>query len=171
MTSRIFTVASHAGLLALLAGGHALADCSLTSIDVTPLPDAGPRFYKGYQCGLYPRGANTRPPSHDAAALVAAAQVQPLEANGNPNAATGKIVMISIGMSNTANEFAVLGSGAFKPRADVDPSKNPRLLIINGAQAARTRRNGSIRRRSPGRRRTTKSLEQGPHSNRSRSRG
>ena len=69
----------------------------------------------------------------DAAALAMAAQIQPLDANGNPNAA-GKIVMISVGMSNTTQEFASAGTGNFKARADADPAKNPQLIIVDGAQ-------------------------------------
>ena len=110
------------------------SDCSLTTIDVTPLNDAGPRFYKGFQCGLYPRGGNTRPPAHEAAALALAAKIQPLDANGNPSPGSGKIVMISVGMSNTTQEFASAGTGNFKARADADPAKNPQLIIVDGAQ-------------------------------------
>ncbi|MGI8820587.1 MAG: PKD domain-containing protein [Chthoniobacterales bacterium] len=110
------------------------SDCSLTSIAVTPLDDAGPRFYQTFQCGLYPRGGNSRPPALEAAALAFAAQIQPLDASGNPNAGSGKIVLLSIGMSNTTQEFASAGSSAFKPRADADPSKNPQVVIVDGAQ-------------------------------------
>ena len=75
-------------------------DCSLTATNVMPFSDAGPRFYKNSQGGLYPRGGNTRPPAHHAAAMAMAAQIQPLSGNGVPDPAAGKIVMISIGMSN-----------------------------------------------------------------------
>ena len=43
-------------------------------------------------------------------------------------------MLTSIGMSNTTQEFSSAGSGAFKPRADADPAKNPRLVIVDGAQ-------------------------------------
>jgi len=85
--------------------------------------------------GLYPNGANTRPAEHNSAGLAIAGQVRPLDASGNPNSANGKIVMISVGMSNTTDEFATKGGGAFKPRADSDPSKNPKLIIVDGAQS------------------------------------
>ena len=123
-------------VLSVCGSSFLRADCSLTSIGVTPLPDAGPRFYKGFQRGLYPHGGNARPPAHHAAGLAIAAQIQPLDANGNP-AATGKIVMISVGMSNTTQEFSTGGSGAFKGRADADPAKNPQLAIVDGAQGGR----------------------------------
>ena len=41
----------------------------------------------------------------------------------------GKIVLLSIGMSNATAEFA-----AFKRVADRDPAKNPNLTIVDGAQ-------------------------------------
>lgn len=119
---------------AVFAAPSARSDCSLTSIGMTPLPDAGPRFYQGFQGGLYLRGGNSKPPAVEAAALAMANQVQPLDANGMLNPTSGKIVMISIGMSNTTQEFRSGGSGAFKPRADADPSKNPQLTIVDGAQ-------------------------------------
>jgi len=37
-------------------------------------------------------------------------------------------------MSNTTDEFASLGPSAFKLLADADPAKNPRLVIVDGAQ-------------------------------------
>lgn len=126
---RIFAVA----VLSFCTSALLRGDCSLTTINVAPLNDAGARFYNGFQCGLYPRGGNARPPAHDAAAVAMAAQVQPLDTNGNPNAA-GKIVMISVGMSNTTQEFSSAGTGNFKARADADPAKNPQLIIVDGAQ-------------------------------------
>jgi hypothetical protein len=42
-------------------------------------------------------------------------------------------VFISIGMSNTTQEFS-----AFKPRADADPGRDPRLVIVDGAQGGQT---------------------------------
>ena len=85
--------------------------------------------------GLYPNGANTRPPEHNSAGLAIANQVVPLDTSGNPNSADGKIVMISVGMSNTTDEFGTKWDSAFKPRADSDPTKNPKLIIVDGAQS------------------------------------
>ncbi|MEO5720921.1 MAG: PKD domain-containing protein [Chthoniobacterales bacterium] len=118
----------------LLAPTVLRSDCSLTSIGVRPLNDAGPRLYKNFPGGLYPRGANSPPPAQAAAALALAGQIQPLDANGAPNASSGRIVLLSIGMSNTTQEFASAGLNSFKPRADADPSKNPRVVIVDGAQ-------------------------------------
>src|SRR5438094_4970195 len=49
----------------------------------------------------------------------------------------GKLVMISVGMSNTTSEFASKGTQNFKIRADADPSKNPQLVIVDGAQSGK----------------------------------
>jgi hypothetical protein len=103
----------------------------------TPLPDLGPGLYKGYEGGLYPDGQDTRPPAHEAyGENLATNVIQPLDANGNPDPTNGKIVMISVGMSNTTQEFDG-SSNAFKPRADADPSKNPKLTIVDGAQGGK----------------------------------
>lgn len=103
-------------------------------LTATPLPDLGPGLYKGVEGGLYPGGSDTRPPDFEAAGIdIAQNQIQPLDASGNPDPANGRIVMISVGMSNTTQEFG--GSPySFKPRADADPGKNPQLVIVDGAQ-------------------------------------
>lgn len=111
------------------------ADCSLTTTGITPLNDLGPGTYKGFIGGLYPAGSNTRPAAYEAAGIdLANNQIKPLNASGNSDSANGRIVMISIGMSNTTQEFASKGTQAFKLRADADPAKNPQLTIVDGAQ-------------------------------------
>jgi len=111
----------------------ALADCSLTSTGKTPLNDLGTGHYLGQMGGLYPDGTSARPSVHHAGGLLLAAQIQPVNSAGNPDPVNGRIVLISVGMSNTTQEFATRGPGAFKPRADADPSKNPRLVIVDCA--------------------------------------
>ena len=64
--------------------------------------------------------------------MALAGSIGPLDANGNPSA-SGRYVFLSIGMSNTTQEFST-----FKPLADADPAKNPRLLIVDGAQGGVT---------------------------------
>src|SRR5262249_30838227 len=82
-------------------------DCSLTSTGLIPLNDLGPSSYHGFIGGLYPAGSNTPPAPHLAAAVtIANDQIKPLDAAGNLDPDHGKIVMISIGMSNTTQEFA-----------------------------------------------------------------
>src|SRR5437867_2842574 len=121
-------------LVAGLCGTLARADCSLTSVGIKPLPELGLGAYKGYPGGLYPNYANNRPPAHFAAGMmIATNQIQPLGTSGNLTN-TGKIVLLSIGMSNTTDEWSSLGTSTFKALADADPSKNPRLVIVDGAQ-------------------------------------
>src|SRR6266571_1671653 len=63
----------------------ARADCSLTSTGNVPLDDLGPGMYQGFEGGLYPNGANTRPPAHNAAGLAIASQILPLNSSGIPD--------------------------------------------------------------------------------------
>ena len=84
--------------------------------------------YKGEDGGLYGGGQNAPPAAHLQAALAAAARVVPRDAAGQP-AADGKVVLISVGMSNTTQEFS-----AFVPRARQDAALNPRLVLVDGAQ-------------------------------------
>lgn len=100
-----------------------------------PLTDLGPGEYvrfeggpTGYSGGLYPGGSNNRPAAHEAAGVALARQITPLNFAGEPDP-QGRIVMISVGMSNAAMEF-----GTFINLADADPAVHPRLRLINGAQ-------------------------------------
>src|SRR6266704_1959368 len=111
------------------------ADCTLTNLGITPLNDLGSGLYKGYSGGLYPNGANTRPPAHEAAGEnIATNLIVPLDALGNINTSTGKIVLLSIGMSNTTDEWASLGTNNFMHLANADRARNPLVRIVDGAQ-------------------------------------
>lgn len=104
---------------------------AMPKVDVStlkPLPELGDGEYHGFQGGLYPDGKNERPAEHEAAGIKLALQVQPLDQDGKPDA-NGKIVLLTVGMSNTAQ-----ASQAFKRLADDDDQKNPQLVIVNGAQ-------------------------------------
>lgn len=120
-----------AGLLPIAAW----ADCTLTNLNLTPLSDLGTGTYQGIQGGLYPFGLNTTPVSHLASGqAIGRFQVRPLDAAGNIDTNAGKIVLLSVGMSNVTREWETEGAAAFKPRADADPEKNPRVIIVDGAQ-------------------------------------
>lgn len=93
----------------------------------TPLIDFGDATYRGFQGGLYPNGLNQRPPSHTAAGLAIAQTIRPLNVSGNADA-NGKIVWLSIGMSNTTQE-----TQAFLSLMDTYPDKNPKLTLVDGA--------------------------------------
>lgn len=105
------------------------SDCTRTSVGLEPLTELGANFYHGFPGGLYPDGLNVPPPEHEAAGVALAHEIQPLDANGQPNPQTGRIVLVSIGMSNTTQEFSV-----FQQMANADPDKNPQLVIVDGAQ-------------------------------------
>jgi hypothetical protein len=122
-----------------------LMDPSLTELGYVPLPDLGFGTYTrdGHTeiGGLYPDGWCVRPPELEAEAReIAENQIQPLDADGNPDPEGGRIVMMSAGMSNTNIFFEGrpdLLHVAFHERADSDPARSPQLVIVNGAQGTR----------------------------------
>ncbi|MEZ4281266.1 MAG: PKD domain-containing protein [Myxococcota bacterium] len=116
----------------LSASASARADCSLTSVGIPPLSDNAAGFYRGFPGGLYPGGFSTAPPEHLARAVTRAGEVEPLDANGAPSAA-GQIVFVSVGMSNTRSAF-----NGFVDLWEADAARNPRLLVVNGAQDTQT---------------------------------
>jgi hypothetical protein len=83
--------------------------------------------YKGEDGGLYGGGRNEPPKIHQRAAQEALRKIMPLDEDGKPSQ-DGKIVFISLGMSNTAGEFAM-----FKELADRDPQKSPAVCLVNCA--------------------------------------
>jgi len=113
--------------------GQSPSDCSDTTVGLTSLTELGANLYQGFPGGLYPGGINTRPQAHDSAGLQLVVQVLPRDAAGNIDPVNGKVVLLSIGMSNTTQEFSV-----FKSLADADPEKNPKLVIVDGAQGGQT---------------------------------
>lgn len=121
-----------------LAAGRTQADCTLTTTNKMPLNDLGAGQYLGQAGGLYPNGSNLRPAAHLAAASQVAAQIIPRDSNGNSDPLNGRIVLLSIGMSNTAQEFVGGGAGSFMARMQTDTSKNPKLDILNGALGGHT---------------------------------
>ncbi|HEV8375571.1 MAG TPA: hypothetical protein VGR38_04970 [Candidatus Polarisedimenticolia bacterium] len=104
------------------------ANCAGTSVGFIPIDDLGPGVYQGFPGGLYPGGSDARPVSHEQS-LDRVGRVMLLDAQGQPDSVNGKIVLMSVGMSNTTQEFS-----AFKPLADADPDKNSRLVIVDAAQ-------------------------------------
>ena len=105
-----------------------------SSTGLVPLTDLKTGTYQGKEGGLYPGGGNDRPAAHEDAGLRLARSLVPLDEDGKPSD-TGKIVLISIGMSNTTMEFS-----SFKRIADADPQRNPKLVIVDCAQGGRTAR-------------------------------
>jgi hypothetical protein len=98
------------------------------STGLVPLPDLGAGTYQGAPGGLYPGGRNTPPKAHLEAGLALAKKFVPLDAEGRP-AESGKIVLLSIGMSNTTQEFQ-----AFQRLAAREAGLNAKLALVDGAQ-------------------------------------
>jgi hypothetical protein len=106
--------------------------CGRTSVGFTPLNDLGTGSYKGQVGGLYPGGSNARPASHESAGLARAWAIVPMDRGGVSDAA-GRYVLVSIGMSNTTQEFS-----AFKTLSDADATRDRHLAVVDGAQGGQT---------------------------------
>ena len=96
------------------------AECSVITTGLIPLTDMGRVRYRGFRGGLYPGGRNRPTAAYLRKGMTATRRVRPIG---------GKIVLLSVGMSNTTAEFS-----AFKRAADRDPAKNSSLTIVDGAQ-------------------------------------
>ncbi|HVN18028.1 MAG TPA: choice-of-anchor D domain-containing protein [Dongiaceae bacterium] len=99
-----------------------------TSTPLQALTDLGTGTYLGSQGGLYPGGSNVRPADHDGDGVTIAQGIQPLDANGHPDP-NGKYVLLAIGMSATHTIFY-----GMQLDAAADPTVNPHLVLVNGAQ-------------------------------------
>ena len=137
----------------LLAGSAAFALCvsgilaqtttAANYIGDTPINDLGTGYYLGkFQGGLYQNGSNVVPAAQNSQGLKEQAAVQPLSTNGQPSSA-GKIVLLSIGMSNASMEWCGTDTGctqaadqnSFMYQAAHDTAVNHKsLVIVNGAE-------------------------------------
>jgi hypothetical protein len=94
-----------------------------------PLTDlTGDKQYEGQEGGLYGNGANEPPATLREKAMAELAKIQPLAADGKP-AADGRIVFISISMSNATQEFS-----RFKQLADRSDQKAAHTVVVDCAQ-------------------------------------
>jgi hypothetical protein len=100
-----------------------------SSVGLKPLTEmTAEDEYKGEDGGLYGGGKNEPPEAHQAAALDASRRsITPLDETGKPSK-DGKIVLMSLGMSNTAGVWMT-----FKELADRERQKSPQVVIVNGA--------------------------------------
>lgn len=94
----------------------------------TPLTDLGSAHYLGFAGGLYPDGKNAPPIAYEKAGVALGATVQPLDRDGKQST-SGKIGMISIGISNASPAFTL-----FSQLASADARKNPSLSMIDAAR-------------------------------------
>jgi lysophospholipase L1-like esterase len=106
--------------------------CARTTVGLTPLIDLLSGSYQGEPGGLYPGRRNDAPPTHLSAGLALAQAMGPLDRSGQPDSA-GRYAFISIGMSNTTQEF-----GTFVPLANADVTRHGRLSVVDGAQGGMT---------------------------------
>jgi hypothetical protein len=102
-----------------------------------PLTDLGAGNHLGFQGGLYPGGSNALPGGHATTGLAAAARIEPLDLEGRPSS-RGRYVLLSIGMSNTTQEFCC-GPWTFMGMAAADPEvDHVGLAVVNGALGGRS---------------------------------
>lgn len=112
---------------------------SPTGGNLVPLTDMGTDTYLGFEGGLYPDN-NTLPLGHASAGIIATFDIQPRTIDGLPDPA-GTTLLLSIGMSNTSQEFCgstdiavPCNSWTFMGQAAANPSVNhATLTILNGA--------------------------------------
>lgn len=104
-------------------------NCNNTSVGFPPIADLGTSYWQGAQGGLYPNGFNYRPAAHNQAGLNIAQNILPLDTAGNVDLVNGKVVWLSVGMSNTTMETQFL-----IPMTDTFSLINPKLILVDGAQ-------------------------------------
>lgn len=127
--------------LALSGTAAVAADCDETTVGFKPLNDLGAGLYLDqFQGGLYPGGLNAPPSEHRAAGRARADAVEPLDGQGKPDP-DGAYVLLSIGMSNTTQEFCShegrepCDAWTFMGQATDDPRvEQESLVIANGAR-------------------------------------
>jgi hypothetical protein len=103
------------------------AECGRTSVGLTPLTELVGSKYKGEEGGLYP-GGNEPPEDFQVVSEEFAKKIVPLDFDGQPDEVSGKIVIISVGMSLTWQEFE-----SFRILSESDPLRNSKITIINSA--------------------------------------
>ena len=133
----VFLVAVWSSVLRVSASESSLFSAS-------PINDLGTGTYLGFQGGLYPGGDNSPSSDHLGAGLAHAGSVVARDTFGNPSP-PGKIVLVSIGMSNTTQEFcnannpAPCNSWSFVGQATADPLVNhSTLVLVNGAASGQS---------------------------------
>ena len=93
-----------------------------------PLTEMGTSEYRGFRGGLYPDGQNERPMAHEAAGRKIADSIRQLNAEGQPDDG-GKIVLLSLGMSNASQV-----SDGFQSVLRTASGLNSKFQFVNGSQ-------------------------------------
>ena len=112
-------------------------------VPTVPLSELLVDTYKSFPGGLY--GRSTVPPmAHQVAGRNRAAAIQPRDVQGNPSA-TGRYVLLSVGMSNATQEWCSASGGlpcapqSLMAKAAADPMvEHQALALVNGARGGQT---------------------------------
>jgi len=89
------------------------------------------QLYLGkYETGLYPDGGNKMPAAHRQLGLKAAAEIKPLDVQGQPDPTNGRTLALVLGHSNCRMYFDAF-QDHLKQRRSV--ALNPRFELINAA--------------------------------------
>jgi hypothetical protein len=115
------------------------------TFSATPINDLGTGLYLNqYQGGLYPGGLNDMPAGHSSAGAGFSSDVLPLNIAGKPDP-SGKFVFLSVGMSNTNQEFGGTANPvtyqpfSFMGQAAAHPAVNhSSMVLFNGARGGQT---------------------------------
>ena len=132
-------------IISLFLTNQTLVGLAAEKTEMVPLTELGTGTYLGFQGGLYPGGSNQMPEQHKSAGEEFTHQIQPLDTAGSPSS-SGRIVLLSIGMSNTSREFCGKTNrdcwpGTFIHLAQENPSvEQTGLTILNGAQSGQAAR-------------------------------
>lgn len=115
-----------------------VVDCNAASTGLTPIIDLEKKSFTNawsetWPGGLYPGGSNEMPAAHKQAGILVSQQIIPMNTSGNPDEINGKVVWLSIGMSNTTAE-----TQRFIPTANSYPNKSNKLIFVDGAQGGMT---------------------------------
>lgn len=122
----------------LIVYTNAQPNCNALSSGFIPINDLGQGSFTNdwkevWTGGLYPNGYNAIPYTHKLNGLQKSFEIQCVDKNGNPDPINGKIVWLSIGMSNCTQE-----TQQFLPQANSFIGKNPKLILVDGAQGGQT---------------------------------
>lgn len=109
------------------------------SSGLVPLTELGNRTYKGVEGGLYPGGKNAPPEPHLQAGLRLAREIVPRDGRGQPSQ-DGRIALLSVGMSNTTQEFQVFQQVAASPSRSAEAARATRQYVLQQERMARVTR-------------------------------
>lgn len=112
-------------------GRNAARTMNGSSLGLAPLTDLKSP-YQGEAGGLYGGGSDAPPPALAKAAAAAAAKITPLDSSGKPSP-SGRIVLLSVGMSNTTQEFST-----FQTHSDKSARRSPSVVLVDGAQGGQS---------------------------------